>query len=172
MLKLYKRSEAELLYWEAWDSGRELVIHEGVVGDTGTSRTVKLRVLEKPQAAIRREAQPFLREGYEEITLDDHTQLVIQYRGEGTAGLGKRSAVESVLNETLGWTGNGHCDGGDIGGGKVNVFALVLDPRLATKSILAALRAERLLKGAVMAVQEGDVLKVVWPSDHEGDFEY
>jgi hypothetical protein len=44
-----------------------------------------------------------------------------------TADLDKRVAVEELMNEGLGWTGLGHCDGGDIGSGTMKIFCYVAD---------------------------------------------
>lgn len=46
----------------------------------------------------------------------------------GTAtDLDKRRALEDRMNETLGWTGLGHCDGGSIGLGTMEVCCCVVD---------------------------------------------
>ena len=41
--------------------------------------------------------------------------------------LEKRHALEERMNETLGWTGVGHCDGGSIGSGTMEVCCFVVD---------------------------------------------
>jgi hypothetical protein len=51
-----------------------------------------------------------------------------------TADLDKRHKLEAKLNETLGWTGLGMCDGGSIGSGTMEV-CLVVDFALA-KSVI------------------------------------
>jgi hypothetical protein len=39
------------------------------------------------------------------------------------------------MDETLGWTGLGHCDGGSIGSGTMEVCCLVVDFQIAKKVI-------------------------------------
>ena len=59
-------------------------------------------------------------------------------RGVGTAAdLSKRHKLEERLNETLGWTGLGMCDGGSIGSGTMEVCCFVVDFALA-KSVIEA----------------------------------
>jgi hypothetical protein len=44
------------------------------------------------------------------------------------------------MNETLGWTGLGHCDGGSIGSGSMEVCCLVVDAEIAKQTILSDLK--------------------------------
>ena len=39
----------------------------------------------------------------------------------------KRYLLQDRMNETLGWTGLGHCDGGSIGSGTMEVCCYVVD---------------------------------------------
>ena len=73
------------------------------------------------------------------------------------------------MNECLGWRGLGHCDGGDIGSGTMNVFCFVVNVKTAIPHVLEELRKNELLEGAVVAV--GDPQTVVWPRDFSGTFE-
>lgn len=43
------------------------------------------------------------------------------------------------MNETLGWTGLGHCDGGSIGSGTMEICCLVADFEIAKRVIGADL---------------------------------
>ena len=50
----------------------------------------------------------------------------------GTAeDLEKRYRLEDRMSDTLGWTGLGHCDGGSIGSGTMEVCCLVVDFKTA-----------------------------------------
>jgi hypothetical protein len=55
------------------------------------------------------------------------------------ADLEKRHKLEDRLNETLGWTGIGHCDGGSIGSGTMEACCLVVDFEAAKRVIEADL---------------------------------
>src|SRR5262249_42762181 len=84
-----------------------------------------------------------LAEGFEPIEIDNHAILLIEYpiKGMGTTkDLKKRHALEDRMNETLGWTGLGHCDGGSIGSGTMDVCCLVVDFKIAKAVIEKDLR--------------------------------
>jgi hypothetical protein len=44
------------------------------------------------------------------------------------------------MNEVLGWTGLGHCDGGSIGSGTMEVCCMVVDVDIATRVIESDLK--------------------------------
>jgi hypothetical protein len=86
--------------------------------------------------------------GFEPIDPDDHAILLIEYaiKGMGTVkDLDKRHALEYRMNETLGWTGLGHCDGGSIGSGTMEVCCYVVDFETARRVV------EKDLKGTKFA---------------------
>src|SRR4029077_7288330 len=79
-----------------------------------------------------------LAEGFKPINVDDHAILMIEYPIEGmgtTKDLEKRHALEDRMNETLGWTGLGHCDGGSIGSGTMEVCCFVVDFETAKRVV-------------------------------------
>jgi hypothetical protein len=121
MLKLYKRVDGVLRYHEAWTEEENgiAVEHWGVVGERGESKNhplPKKRFNEdKFIAGILTGAAE---QGFEPIDDEDHAILLVEYAIKGmgkSADLDKRHGLEDRLNETLGWTGVGHCDGGSIG---------------------------------------------------------
>jgi hypothetical protein len=66
--------------------------------------------------------------------MDDHDILLVEYPidGMGTGDdLKKRHRLEDRMNETLGWTGLGMCDGGSIGSGSMEVCNYVVDFEVA-----------------------------------------
>jgi hypothetical protein len=65
------------------------------------------------------------------------------------------------MNECLGWTGLGHCGGGDIGCGTMGIFCLVVNAEKATLCIIEELRQHGLLAEA----------KVILSPDPETDEE-
>lgn len=54
--------------------------------------------------------------------------------------LDKRYSLQDRMNETLGWTGLGNCDGGSIGSGTMEVCCFVVDFGIAKKVIERDLR--------------------------------
>lgn len=64
---------------------------------------------------------------------DDHERLLIEYKVEdmGTPDdPEKRTRLQSRMDELLGWTGLGHCDGGSIGTGTWKFVVLWLTLKL------------------------------------------
>lgn len=174
MIKLYKTKGKETIdYWEAWENQGIVTVHHGVVGDTGESRDIRVSGERDAASIIDEEAAAPRRDGFCELPADKQISFVIQYRLNtwGSAeDLDQRYAVEHVMNECLGWTGNGHCDGGDIGSGSINIFCFVVDPQIAAKSAVERLRKKHLLKGAIMAYEKDDDYIVLWPKDFSGKF--
>lgn len=95
------------------------------------------------------------------------------------ADLTKRHQLEEFLDACLDETDNGHCDGGDIGCGSINIYLEeVIDPLRACDSLVAELQESGDLEGAVIALnldphgtrEEGPYYQVLWPKDYCGDF--
>ncbi|PQO45024.1 hypothetical protein [Blastopirellula marina] len=174
MLKLYKQDVAPTLYWEAWASDdATVVVHHGKLGTRGTNRNKKIPRGVLPDDFIEQLSEPARAEGYREIPFEEQTSLILQFKTQDPWGAGddldKRYAVEELLNELLGWTGNGMCDGGDIGSGTMNLFSYVVDPQLACQAIVAELKKEG-IEGGIIAVETEDDYQVLWPEDFEGEF--
>jgi hypothetical protein len=175
MIKLYKNDGTSYHYWEAWDHNRHITFHQGKLGRTGHTYREPLHFWQKAASLIERAAEPVRARGFHEIPLEHHAELIVQYRTlswGGPADLEKRHRVEGVLNECLGWTGNGHCDGGDIGSGTINAFSFVVDPHIGAKSIAAALRKAGLIEGVVIAYALDDGFEVLYPKNHRAAFSY
>jgi predicted DNA-binding WGR domain protein len=169
MLKLYKAGDITH-YWEAWCTTAEVTIHWGVVGENGETREIQFRPGENPNSIIEREAKQPKAEGYRKIQNSTLSRLIIQYRIEGlgkASDLDKRIKIEQLMNECLGWRGLGHCDGGDLGSGTMNIFCFVVDAKKAVPHILDELKTNGLVDGAVLAV--GPKAQVVWPENFKGD---
>ena len=166
MQKLYLTSVTPTLYWETWERDGTLTVHDGILGQLGE---VSSFAHSKDAARIVSNRAAQLRtQGYAEITGEELYTLSIRYILAGWGApedLDKRHRVEEIMDECLGWTGLGHCDGGDIGSGDMNVCCLVVDPFVALDPVLGSLRQNDYLEGATILVEtEGDDL-VLWPVD-------
>ena len=175
MKKLYKTIDGRLHYKEAWCHRDECTFHWGVVGTTGESETYPISEDTPNEDVIDNVLADAISDGYREVSIDDHYQIVVQYQTADEWGdsvdLEKRHRVEDLLNECLGWTGNGHCDGGDIGSGTINSYSFVVAPQLACDAIVDELRSNRLLEGAVIAFRDkNDEYNVLWPADFDRPF--
>lgn len=143
MLKLYKRIDDILHYHEAWVNGSKVAEHWGIVGQRGETKEHKGdRTLSGPDNIVR-VLQPALDAGYRPIEPEDHATLLIEYAVDGMGtkcDVEKRHALEDRMNETLGWTGLGACDGGSIGSGTMEVCCFVVDFDVAKRVIIDDLR--------------------------------
>ena len=174
MLRLYKKDGDTLRYWEAWVHERTLTVHWGVVGDKGEDQARLVPEDEDPDMALAQAAEPWVDQGYDEADPEALVPLVVQYplQGKGSGqDFEKRHAVEELLTEVLGWTGNGEVEGGETQPGRMNVFCRVMVIDSAMGTLLEALESEELLDGALIAVvREDEEPRVLWPHGHSAPF--
>ena len=142
MIKLYKATTGGVLYHEAWCTDSAITEHWGKLGDRGSTLEHALAEDQDAEDALEAVLAPARATGFSEIEDADSCVLLIEYRVDGMgsqADLSKRHALEDRLNEVLGWVGLGHCDGGSIGTGTMEVCCLVIDFELARTTIEADL---------------------------------
>lgn len=135
MLKLYRFDTAATQYWETWEeeSGTH-IFHWGELGTQGDSKTIQSAPAAPAEPIIQEEIDGVVRQGFQPLDDDDHAMLLIEYTVDGMGtpqDLEKRHRLEGRMNETLGWTGLGYCDGGSIGSGTMEVCCFVVDFELA-----------------------------------------
>jgi hypothetical protein len=143
MIKLYKRVDGVLRYHEAWESEGTITEHWGVVGEQGDSREHEMPKRKSGRQALREVLKGALDDGYLPVEDDALKVVLIEYRIDGMGSptdLEKRHALEERMNEALGWTGLGHCDGGSIGSGSMEVCCMVVDAELAARVIAEELK--------------------------------
>jgi hypothetical protein len=137
VLKLYKITDSKKEYWETWDNDDGThTVHWGELGTTGQFKEVKGSFLKKPEKIIQKEVDEMVSNGFSPI--DDEYTLLIEYAVEGMGSkddVEKRHRLEDRMNETLGWAGLGHCDGGSIGSGTMEVCNFVVDVEVAKRVI-------------------------------------
>lgn len=174
-IKLYRHLAEKSEYWETWEEDDHIIVHHGPLGETG--ETVRLPKNPASGSEVAAEAEQRRSEGYREVPEEELTTVIVQYQIDdfGTeADLERRHEVEGLLEDRLGWTGLGHCDGGDIGSGTMNVFCLVVDPNVAVPLIVRELERGGYLEEALIAVEreKDDSIEVRWPPDYQGEFSY
>lgn len=139
MLKLYNFTNDRKDYWETWDNDDgSHTIHWGELGTEGNSKTVKSSFLKKAEDKIQKKIDVLVTKGYTPIEPENHYTLLIEYSVEGMGtkkDVKKRHRLEEKMNETLGWTGLGACDGGSIGSGTMEVCNFVVDFETAKQVI-------------------------------------
>jgi hypothetical protein len=174
-VRLYKRGRRGIRYWEAWTRGLWGVVHEGNVGERGKSNDLVPWPGRPVEQQIAEEVTKARGKGYTEIPGEEQHQVVVQYRLQtwgSVEDLDKAHEIEHLFNQCLGWTGNGFCDGNDIGSGCLNIFSIVADAALAAQTMVAELQQHDLLGGAVIAARYGveEEYRVLYPSDFKGEF--
>lgn len=144
MKKLYHPSVNPKQYWEYWDNGDGThTIHWGELGAEGESTVIKRRLLSSAKSQVLKLEKDYASNGYEEIDFEDQNILLVEYvvGGFGTENdLNKRHSLEDLMNEILGWTGLGHCDGGSIGSDSMEVCCFVVDFEIAQRVVAERLR--------------------------------
>jgi hypothetical protein len=155
-LRLYKAD----LFWEAWYTADRVTIHWGRLGEQGQTREIYVQPGVDSHSIVEHEARQSRTEGYREIL--QLSRLTIQYpiEGMGTViDVDKRHEIEHLVDSCLGSTGLGHCDGGDIGSGTMNVFCFVVNAERVLQIIVEELKKNGLLQGA----------KIILRSDEDED---
>jgi len=139
MEKLYLRKAGKITaYHEAWVDGSRIIEHWGPLGARGKTRQHRRDKKLTGKQHLKKILKVPLAAGYRPVDLDDHAILLIEYSIKGMGSgkdLDKRHALEARMNETLGWTGLGHCDGGSIGSGTMDVCCFVVDFDVAKRVI-------------------------------------
>ncbi len=139
MLKLYRFTEDNKEYWETWDNGEGThEVHWGLLGTRGESKSIRSSLFKNAEAMIEKEIDSLLSQGYGPIDNDRHITLLIEYAVDGMGteeDVEKRYRLEERMNDLLGWTGLGACDGGSIGSGTMEVCSYVVDFDIA-KSVI------------------------------------
>lgn len=141
MLKLYKRTGDALRYHEAWAHDGIITEHWGVVGEQGQTREHKVPQGKGDGDAISDVLRSAADDGF--CPIENMAVLLIEYAINvfGTEHeLEKRYALQDRMDETLGWTGLGHCDGGSSGSGTMEVCCLVVDFDIAKRVVVADLK--------------------------------
>ncbi len=144
MKKFYHPKKNPKQYWEYWDNGDgSHTIHWGELGTEGESTIIKRRLLTSARSQVSKLENDYTSRGYEEVDFEDQYVLLIEYAVDGFGNaddLDKRYSLEDFMNEVLGWTGLGHCDGGSIGSGSMEVCCFVVDYEIARQVVAERLR--------------------------------
>lgn len=134
MLKLYKTIGSVLHYHEAWLEEDQIVEHWGKVGDRGESKEHPLPEDFDEDEILDKVLAPAIADGFAPFDDEDMKVLLVEYAVTGMGSktdLKKRHALENRLNDLLGWTGLGNCDGGSIGSGSMEACCYVVDFNIA-----------------------------------------
>jgi hypothetical protein len=134
MHKLYKSIDSVLHYHEAWTEEKHIVEHWGKVGDRGESKEHPLPKVYDEDEILNATLSSAVEAGFIPFDDEDMSVLLVEYTvvGMGSkADLKKRHSLEDRLNDLLGWTGLGNCDGGSMGSGSMEACCFVVDFNMA-----------------------------------------
>jgi hypothetical protein len=140
MIKLYKRNpDGTQAYHEAWVTEQGVLEHWGVIGEVGEHQQHSFATgLDEAGnlASVLRKARE---NGFEELPDSALQTLVIEYEEalDDPQQAERRQALAGDLDEFLGWTGLGCCEGSDDGAGTLEVFCRVVDFDIASAAIAA-----------------------------------
>lgn len=156
-IKLYRRSADLLEYFELWQDDDAVIVHKGQCGDRGAAEAITEPNEGARQKLIRALANQQRLAGFKPIPPSRMARLVLSAlaTGDPATAIGRRHALEKLLNQELGWLGLGYCDGGDIGAGSMEVFCEVVDWRLANEALQQRLAGTAFADFQVMPQQKG-----------------
>jgi len=159
-LKLYKKSNNEIEYWETWNTDRKTaLIHYGQLGQRGQTKEIKAFSNSKLKKKVNTFISEKLEENYKEIPFEEQFTVVITFKLDNWGAekdLERREEIRNILTEHLGWTGNGICDDAEIGSGEMSLFADVIDPYLATKTIIQEFKDKEVNEIPYFTIMQGD----------------
>lgn len=141
--KLYKRLDSgALAYHEAWVNGSRVIEHWGEAGTRGESVRHRKWFFQSESTAINRVLRKAEAAGFKTIEQNEMPYLLVEYRVGSvseTTWLEKRYRLQALLDEVLGWTGLGHCDGGSAGSGTMEACCMVVEFDIAKRVVEEAL---------------------------------
>ncbi|GED72264.1 hypothetical protein BRE01_59660 [Brevibacillus reuszeri] len=158
MIRLLKKGEKEWQFWEAWYEEKEqhYAIHCGIVGVRGGQYNVLTDHAGEYQHSLQEWVNEMKEEGYLEVTKDDLQCLHVQFAHLHAEDIEMRYHIEQILDECLGTTGNGHCNGGDDSRGGLVVMCHVLQIDQAVVDVVQALREKSLADGVCLFTIDAD----------------
>ena len=160
LVKLYKDTDQGKEYWESWNiSKNKAVTHWGKLGETGQKNVVSAFTHKGLKEDLNKLIDQRLKDGYREIPMEEQYTVIVTFKLDNwgsPSDLDRREELRSILTEHLGWTGNGRCDDGDIGSGEMALFADVVDPYLAIKTITKEFEAKGIIDKHYFSIMQGD----------------
>ena len=137
MYKLYKRGDV-MAFHAVWEEDGVVVERFGEVGEGGETRTHPIPPGSDEDQVMENLMRPVAKKGFEEIDDADLIPLHVEIGKTGQGGeadLARRHELEDRLDDLLGETGLGHCDGGEFSDRSMAAFCFVVDELIAREVI-------------------------------------
>jgi len=135
MIRAYKEVNDDLLYFHIWEEDEtNAVFYQGAMGNVGELEHVSAKTPDELTDIINKKIDELNNTDWSGIDDDEYDVLIIEYKIDGDGAEKdheKRQAVQEKMNEILGLTGVGWCDGGSIGDGTMEICCVVFDYQLA-----------------------------------------
>ena len=165
-MRLYRRRNARLDYWEAWaDAPGGLLVHHGRAGSRGAAERISVAVggAEERLAAL---AERQRRRGFREVDTCELGLVLVQWPGERAHGVLHRHAV-AWMTEVLAWTGLGEYVGFDDTD-DLTIMGETVDPELAADVLSAELETSSLPTDALIILSAIEDV-ILWPPTRRGE---
>ncbi|WP_251055855.1 MULTISPECIES: DUF2716 domain-containing protein [unclassified Exiguobacterium] len=169
MIQLTKQGDSGTLYQTIYTEGRLIIQHQGIVGEwvrEENVREIRVSRFKRLGVQILQLVEEFERQGYHEVNETDYQELIVQFpydEGQAEAALERRHMMEEMIDEGLLHTGNGYCEGGDIGSGTTNIFYHVLDVEAAVSLIFEGMKEHDVRGEPIIAISEGEAYTILYP---------
>lgn len=173
VVNLYRNKE----YCQVWNRESTLVVHRGVLGQRGVVTEKEIPATESLEIAIQRAVQAAQATGFAPLQPEQQSQVLVNFNvstWESSEIMSFHNTVQTVLNELLGWTGNGFCDGYTVGSEGLTMWCVVVESALAVSTLISGLDNHRLLYDdddgpAKLAIPTGDRYTLVFPEELRGE---
>jgi len=132
--RLYRRLDGALHYHEALLDGEVVREHWGRCGEAGEQHAHPVENTKSAKRILQELKRKVRAQGYRPIAPSRHTRLLVEWAVEGMGSpedLDRRHAAQLFLGDCTARLGLGHCDGGSIGSGSMEVCCFVVDFALA-----------------------------------------
>ncbi|MGG1661202.1 hypothetical protein [Brevibacillus sp. NRS-1366] len=137
-------------FWEGWYEEKEQLytVHFGQVGEKGDHYAVLADQVEgRTHQVLQEWADEMKEKGYMEVTNADLRPLTVQFPNLKESDMEFRYTIEQLLDDCLGRTGNGHCNGGDDSRQGLTLTCRVIQMDKAVAVVVQALRETSFLEG-------------------------
>lgn len=157
-LQLIKKETGKIRYWEAWVHAPKLiVVHVGIVGDIGKETDYVDQFWHSPHNEIEKLAKSSREQGYIPLTMRDLHWFLLQYEVANLTErqlLVLRKKVQHLIDQSLGWTGNGRCKGSNVSGNQLNFYCLAVDLQIAVKTLIKQFTKDKLLDNLAIGIRD------------------
>lgn len=160
MIRLIKKINNEIAYWQVWKMEKNLHILSGTLGISGNKEEIPLNLFASSKKVMKKLAEEKVNQGYEYVDEKSLIKVVAQYRYEDEEQFEeteeKSLFVEDLLDDALFSTGIGELYGSEIGDGAGTTTCLVLDVEIAWETIKKVLTQHNVLEGVEIAFLNRD----------------